>query len=61
MTEDRRDPAHQFHLEEAYNKVYHLMVAVEEERDWWVRCALALGGLHLIWVAFFGYLLYTIW
>lgn len=50
---------HQSHyLEVGYNKCYHLMVELQEDRDWWRAFALRVAALHLVWVAFFFYLVF---
>lgn len=50
--EERRDPNHQFCLEDAYNRVYHLMVEIEKDRDWWRKQAIAEGVILLSWLVF---------
>ncbi len=39
-------------LQRAYERVYHLMVQLQADRDWWRRAATIEGVLLLGWLIF---------
>ncbi len=55
---ERRDPAHQFDLEQAYNEVYHIMVKLQDEVSWWQKACLRLAITNVV---LFLIMLFLVW
>ncbi len=58
---ERRDPSNQFELEQAYNHIFHLMVQLEEERDFWCRWATRAALVNVALLLVFAYQIWCIW